>query len=91
MKNKFSNSWITQLSLASIFSTLQNLFKTLSKFSAFCLIFSTLQRIEWASKQTLVKEEFHKVIGPLNTHPKTAEEATKPFEFLKILAKKKLK
>ena len=74
---------MTQLSLASIFSTLQHLFKTLSKFSASSPMFSTLQRIEWVSKQTLVKEEFPKVIGLLNTHPRTVEEATKPSEFFK--------
>ena len=52
---------------------------------------TVLQRIEWVSKQTLAKEEFPKVIGPLNTHPKTVEEATKPYEFFKILPKKILR
>ena len=37
--------------------------------------------MKWVSKQTLVKEEFPKVIGPLIAHPKTVEEATKPSEF----------
>ena len=90
-KNIFQNLESRNLSLVSIFSTLQNLFKTLSTFSVTCTIFSILQRIEWVSKQTLVKEEFPKVIGPLNTHPKTVKEATKPYEFFKILPKKILR
>ena len=78
------------ISLVPLFSTHENLFKILSKLSASCPTFSILQRIEWVSKQTLVKEELPKVIGPLNTLPKTVEEATKPSEFWKILPKKKL-
>ena len=52
MKNVFFE--ITQLPLASMFPILQNLFNTHSKFSSPSAIFSTLLRIEWASKQTPV-------------------------------------
>ena len=62
-----------------------------SKFSAPSPIFSAFQCTEWVSKQKLIKEEFLKVIGPLNTHPRTVEEANKPSELFKILPQKKSK